>query len=68
MTVGVPALACYELARQGLGPITIAANGVDLAVMGQIAKRLGQPPLGQGIGGWSYLSSSRHFFFSDITN
>ncbi len=35
----------------GLGPVAVAADGVDFAVMGQIAERLRQPPLWQGVGG-----------------
>ena len=34
----------------GLHPVQIALQGVDLTVVGQHAKRLGQPPLGEGIG------------------
>ena len=33
-----------------LHPVLVAANGVDLAIMGKRAERLGQPPLREGVG------------------
>ena len=41
-----------------LGPVAITADGVDFAVMGQIAERLRQPPLRQGIGGEALMEQT----------
>ena len=40
-----------ESARPRLGPVAVAADGVDLAVVRQVAERLRQRPLRQGVGG-----------------
>ena len=40
-----------KLVTTGHGPVAVALDGVDFAVVGQVAERLGQPPLRPGIGG-----------------
>ena len=44
-------MAAVERVRPGLGPVAIAPDGVDLAVVRQVAERLRQRPLRQRIGG-----------------
>ena len=40
-----------ELGATGHGPVAVAGDGVDLAVVGEEAEGLGQRPLRQGVGG-----------------
>src|SRR5471032_504112 len=40
-----------ELGATGLGPVAVAGDGVDLAVVGEEAEWLGQRPFRQGAGG-----------------
>ena len=40
-----------ELGATGLGPVAVASDGIDLAVVGEEAEWLGQRPFRQGIGG-----------------
>ncbi len=46
----------------GFRPVAVAANGVDFAVVRQIAERLRQPPLRQGVGGKALMKQTDRGF------
>jgi hypothetical protein len=49
-----------ELVAARLGPLAVAGNGVDLAVVGEVAERLRQRPAQVGAGGKGKLSGWNH--------
>ena len=46
----VPEQRRLEMGLPGVHPVKVAPEGVDLAVVGQIAVGMGQPPTAQGVG------------------
>ena len=47
-----------EFAGSGFGPVAVAGDGVDLAVVGQEAKGLGQGPARHGVGGEALVKNA----------
>ena len=51
-----------KLAGAGLGPVAVAGDGVDLAVVGEQAKGLGQRPARHGVGGEALVEDADRAF------
>lgn len=49
-----------------LGPLAVAGDGVDLAVVGQIAKRLRQRPARAGVGGEALVEDADGRLHTDV--
>ncbi|MBS1270021.1 MAG: hypothetical protein MAG794_00973 [Gammaproteobacteria bacterium] len=55
-----------ELVAAGVRPVAVALNGIDLSVVGQESKRLGEPPLRQGVGGKALMEYAQRRFQSRV--
>ena len=60
--VDVRERGALELGGARLGPLAVAGDGVDLAVVGQEAERLRQAPLRQGVGGEALMEHAHRAF------
>ena len=55
-----------KLVAACLGPLAVAGDGVDLAVVGQIAERLGQRPARAGVGGEALVEDADGRLHTDV--
>ena len=55
-----------ELVAARLGPLAVAGNGVDLAVVGEVAERLRQRPARAGVGGETLVEHADGGLHADV--